>query len=74
MRNGTASKFASGPASRITKPSPTRLCERAKGVLMERHLIDDASAFEMLCDQSRTSNRKIVDIAVDVADGHRLLP
>ena len=41
---------------------------------MERHLIDEASAFDMLCDESRTANRKIVDIAAAVADGHRLLP
>ncbi len=50
------------------------ITERAKGILMERHLIDEASAFDMLCDQSRTANRKVVDIAAAVADGHRLLP
>ena len=33
------------------------LIERAKGILMERHSINDASAFEMLREQSRTANR-----------------
>jgi AmiR/NasT family two-component response regulator len=48
--------------------------ERAKGILMERHSIDDASAFEMLRDHSRNANRKLVDVAAAVVDGHRLLP
>jgi response regulator NasT len=48
--------------------------ERAKGILMERHSIDDASAFEMLRDHSRDANRKLVDVATAVVDGHRLLP
>src|SRR6188472_254900 len=34
------------------------LTERAKGILMERHAIDEARAFEMLREHSRTSNRK----------------
>jgi AmiR/NasT family two-component response regulator len=50
------------------------LTERAKGILMERHSIDEASAFEMLRQESRTANRKLVDIAAAVVDGHRLLP
>jgi AmiR/NasT family two-component response regulator len=41
---------------------------------MERHSINDASAFEMLREHSRTANRKLVDIATAVVDGHRLLP
>ena len=48
--------------------------ERAKGILMERHGIDAAEAFEILRDASRTHNRKLVDLAAAVADGHRLLP
>lgn len=50
------------------------LIERAKGVLMERHSISDATAFEMLREHSRTANRKLIDIATAVVDGHRLLP
>lgn len=50
------------------------LTERAKGILMERHGIDEAAAFELLREQSRVGNRKLVDLAAAVVDGHRLLP
>jgi AmiR/NasT family two-component response regulator len=50
------------------------MIERAKGILMERHGIDDAAAFELLREQSRTDNRKLIDLATAVVDGHRLLP
>ena len=48
--------------------------ERAKGILMERHSVADDAAFDMLRAQSRTVNRKLVDIASAVVDGHALLP
>jgi AmiR/NasT family two-component response regulator len=48
--------------------------ERAKGILMERHSIDEQVAFEMLRTHARSGNRKLVDIASAVVDGHRLLP
>jgi AmiR/NasT family two-component response regulator len=50
------------------------LIERAKGILMERHSIDDQTAFDMLREQSRVANRKLIDLAAAVVDGHRLLP
>ena len=50
------------------------LTERAKGVLMERHGIDEEAAFNMLRDTARRSNRKIVDVADAVVTTHRLLP
>ncbi len=50
------------------------LTERAKGILMERHSVDEAAAFDLLREHSRTSNRKLVDVAAAVVDGHRLLP
>jgi AmiR/NasT family two-component response regulator len=50
------------------------ITERAKGILMERHSIDDSSAFEMLRQHARDVNRKLVDVAAAVVDGHRLLP
>src|SRR3954447_18197994 len=50
------------------------MTERAKGILMERHAIDEATAFEMLREQSRSDNRKLIDLATAVVDGHRLLP
>jgi AmiR/NasT family two-component response regulator len=50
------------------------LIECAKGILMERHAIDGVSAFEMLREHSRSDNRKLIDLATAVVDGHRLLP
>ena len=50
------------------------ITERAKGILMERHSIDDTAAFEMLREHSRAANRKLIDIASAVVDGHPLLP
>jgi len=50
------------------------LTERAKGILMERHSVDDKTAFEMLRDHSRSVNRRLVDVASAVVDGHPLLP
>jgi AmiR/NasT family two-component response regulator len=48
--------------------------ERAKGILMERHAIDDARAFAVLRDHARASRRRVVDVAQAVLDGHPLLP
>ena len=50
------------------------LIERAKGILMERHTVDEDAAFALLRDHARTANRKLVDIATAVVDGHALLP
>ena len=47
--------------------------ERAKGILMERHSIDEPAAFELLREHARSTNRKVVDVASAVVDGHRLL-
>jgi AmiR/NasT family two-component response regulator len=48
--------------------------ERAKGILMERHSVDEADAFEILRDHSRQANTKLADVAAAVVEGHRLLP
>ena len=48
--------------------------ERAKGILMERHSVDEREAFELLRQQARRSNRRVIDLARAVADGHSLLP
>jgi AmiR/NasT family two-component response regulator len=50
------------------------IIERAKGILMERHSVEEAGAFELLRSHSRTTNRKVVDVATAVVDGHALLP
>jgi AmiR/NasT family two-component response regulator len=50
------------------------ITERAKGILMERHGIDEQRAFELLRTQSRNTGRKLVDVAASVVEGHLLLP
>ena len=41
---------------------------------MERHSVDETTAFALLRDQSRVANRKLIDVATAVVDGHQLLP
>jgi AmiR/NasT family two-component response regulator len=48
--------------------------ERAKGILMERHGIDEHAAFDMLRDHARRTHRKVVDLAEAVVAGHPMLP
>lgn len=50
------------------------LTERAKGILMERHSVDEERAFQMLRDHSRKGNRKLIEVAQAVLDAHTLLP
>jgi AmiR/NasT family two-component response regulator len=50
------------------------ITERAKGILMERHRIDEQAAFELLRAQARNSGRKLVDVAEAVVEGYLLLP
>jgi response regulator NasT len=48
--------------------------ERAKGIVMERHSIDEHAAFGLLREHARSSNRRVLDVARAVVDGHGLLP
>jgi AmiR/NasT family two-component response regulator len=48
--------------------------ERAKGILMERHGIDDDAAFALLRGEARRNGRKLVDVATSVTESHLLLP
>jgi response regulator NasT len=48
--------------------------ERAKGILMERHGIDEQAAFELLRAHARSTNRKIVDVAQAIVSSRPLLP
>jgi hypothetical protein len=50
------------------------LTERAKGILMERHSINEDNAYELLREHSRIANRKLIDLAAAIVNGHRLLP
>ena len=48
------------------------IIERAKGILMAIHGIDEQQAFELLRDDSQRDGRKLVDIAEAVTQTHRL--
>ncbi len=48
--------------------------ERAKGVLMERHSVGEAEAFQMLREHARAGGRRVVDVAAALLEGHSLLP
>ena len=48
--------------------------ERAKGILMERHGVDERAAFELLRGHARATSRKVIDVARSVDEGHALLP
>jgi len=45
------------------------LTERAKGILMERHAVDEEHAFQMLREHARGTQSKIVDTAQSIVDG-----
>jgi AmiR/NasT family two-component response regulator len=45
------------------------LTERAKGILMERHAIDEEHAFQMLREHARGTQSKLVDTAQSIVDG-----
>lgn len=48
--------------------------ERAKGILMERHDVDEQTAFGMLRDKARRSQRKLIDVADAVVTSRSMLP
>lgn len=47
--------------------------ERAKGILMATHPIDDQQAFELLRKHSQQSGRRLLDLAEAITQSHRLL-
>jgi len=49
------------------------IIERAKGILMATHGIDEQQAFELLRSHSQRDGGKLVDIAEAVTETHRLL-
>lgn len=48
--------------------------ERAKGILMERHQLDEREAFELLRQHARRNNQKIVEVSNAVIGGAVHLP
>jgi AmiR/NasT family two-component response regulator len=45
------------------------ITERAKGILMERHGVDEEGAFQMLRDHARSTHSVLVDTAQSIIDG-----
>lgn len=50
------------------------ITERAKGILMERHGIDEQGAFHLLRDHARRTQLRVVDVAEAVVIGRSILP
>jgi response regulator NasT len=50
------------------------IIERANGILMERHRMNEQQAFELLRQHSRDRGRKLIEIAQAVTDCNGLLP
>jgi AmiR/NasT family two-component response regulator len=42
---------------------------RAKGILMERHAVDEERAFQLLRDQARRTQSLLVDTAQSIIEG-----
>lgn len=49
------------------------IIERAKGILMAIHGIDEQEAFDLLRARSQRNGRKLIDLAEAVVESHRLL-
>lgn len=50
------------------------IIERAKGIVMERHGLDERASFEALRNHARSHNKKIVEVAEELIGGRLLLP
>jgi AmiR/NasT family two-component response regulator len=48
--------------------------ERAKGILMERHGIGEQAAFDMLRNEARRTQRKVIELAEAVVSSQPMLP
>jgi response regulator NasT len=48
------------------------ITERAKGILMERHTVDEERAFQMLRDHARNTQTVLVETAQSIIDGRLL--
>jgi response regulator NasT len=48
------------------------ITERAKGILMERHAVDEGRAFQMLRDDARSTQSMLVDAAQSIVDATAL--
>lgn len=59
----------SGEVNRLESALERRAyIERAKGILMERHGIDDHAAFEMLRKRARETNKRVIDLSRQIIE------
>lgn len=49
------------------------MIERAKGIVMERHGLDESAAFALLRHHARSQSRRVADVAEAVADGRAVV-
>jgi AmiR/NasT family two-component response regulator len=73
-RHGEQAKLTETVDQLETALERRAVIERAKGILMERHSVDDRIAFEMLRTRARSSSRPVLELARAVLEGHALLP
>jgi AmiR/NasT family two-component response regulator len=73
-RYGEAASLSQKVGQLETALERRTVIERAKGIVMERHSVDDRAAFELLREHARANNRRVVDVASAVVEGHALLP
>jgi AmiR/NasT family two-component response regulator len=73
-RHGEAAALSERVDQLQTALERRAVIERAKGIIMERHGIDDRAAFLLLRDHARRHSRTVVEVARSVDEGHALLP
>lgn len=73
-RHGEASQLTAQVGQLEGALDRRAVIERAKGMLMERHGLEERAAFELLRGHARSTNRTVVATARAVLDGHALAP
>jgi len=61
-------------APSLTGSAKGAVTGRAKGIVMERHAVDEREAFNMVRTEARRTGRKLTDAADAILGSHRLLP
>jgi response regulator NasT len=72
-RHAEAQRLAEQVGRLETALERRAVIERAKGILMERHGLNDREAFDRLRAHARSNNRTVVEVAGSVTEGHALL-
>jgi response regulator NasT len=73
-KRGVFAYIADGDSEQLQSTFARRATiERAKGILMAVHGLDERKAFDLLRSHSQRSGRRLLDLAEAVADSHQLL-